>query len=309
MKFKKIISFSLTFVMALASTTVAFAGTNNTGKETASMTDLKIDVNTKNMKIDPITSLSGSDNKTILHTNLANNAIKNSLLDSTATTTNTAPIAQLKNSVTNPESVTPLSYMTTDTQVLWLWSYNGQNFSYDPDGDAITNVEVGGIPSSAISSVTDQNGNMIGFATKFSTAGNYTMTFRCQDEHGLWSNTWKTSFTVVSAPIFIIPSSCSIPSFTGTNSTEFNIKSGTYTLDVYFCPTTDCTVGVDLLNAIPGGKHQVIATKELTLTGGKWNRYALRVSGLSPSQTYLFHFSTSSGTDVPFKAKVYDGNV
>lgn len=60
---------------------------------------------------------------------------------------NQAPVADLRVTVLNPDSMVNGNF-TTETQIAWLWSYNGENFTYDPDGDAITNMSIGGISNS-----------------------------------------------------------------------------------------------------------------------------------------------------------------
>ena len=105
---------------------------------------------------------------------------------------NQKPIAQLKYAIMNPDSLVD-GQITTNTQIAWLWSYNGQNFLVDPDGDQITNMNIDGIPKNSI--VGYLTGN-IGFATKFDVAGQYILRFKCMDEHGLWSDVWSINVPV-----------------------------------------------------------------------------------------------------------------
>lgn len=105
---------------------------------------------------------------------------------------NHKPIAQLKYAIMNPDSLLD-GKITTNTQIAWLWSYNGQNFLVDPDGDKITNMNIDGIPKDSI--VGYLTGN-IGFATKFDVAGQYILRFKCMDEHGLWSDVWSINVPV-----------------------------------------------------------------------------------------------------------------
>ncbi len=46
---------------------------------------------------------------------------------------NHPPIAGLKYLILNSDSLLN-GEITTQTQIAWLWSYNGEDFSYDPDG-------------------------------------------------------------------------------------------------------------------------------------------------------------------------------
>lgn len=50
---------------------------------------------------------------------------------------NQPPIAGLKYLILNSDSLLD-GQITTQTQIAWLWSYNGEDFSYDPDGDEIS---------------------------------------------------------------------------------------------------------------------------------------------------------------------------
>ncbi|WP_166432549.1 carboxypeptidase-like regulatory domain-containing protein [Lacrimispora amygdalina] len=105
---------------------------------------------------------------------------------------NQSPIAELKMVVLNPESMIN-GKLTTQTQIAWLWSYNGQNFTYDPDGDSIADMQVGGISNTDIIGTVTGN---IGFATQFKTAAQYQLTFQVQDSKGAWSNIAKYVFSI-----------------------------------------------------------------------------------------------------------------
>ena len=105
---------------------------------------------------------------------------------------NQPPIAELKMVVLNPESMIN-GKLTTQTQIAWLWSYNGQNFTYDPDGDSIVDMKVGGISNTDIIGTITGN---IGFATQFKTAAQYQLTFQAQDSKGAWSKIAKYVFSI-----------------------------------------------------------------------------------------------------------------
>lgn len=81
---------------------------------------------------------------------------------------NHPPIAGLKYLILNSDSLLD-GQITTQTQIAWLWSYNGEDFSYDPDGDEISH-NLDGISSSDI--VGFLSGD-IGFVTQFSTPAQY----------------------------------------------------------------------------------------------------------------------------------------
>lgn len=112
--------------------------------------------------------------------------------NTTALAENQPPVAALQVAVLNPESMINGKF-TTKTQIAWLWSYNGENFTYDPDGDAIADIRIGGISNNDI--IGTLTGN-IGFATQFSTAGQYQLTFQVQDSQGAWSNIAKYGFSI-----------------------------------------------------------------------------------------------------------------
>lgn len=105
---------------------------------------------------------------------------------------NQPPVAELQVAVLNPESMINGKF-TTETQIAWLWSYNGQDFTYDPDGDSIVDIRIGGISSGDI--IGTLTGN-IGFATQFNTAAQYVLTFQVQDSRGAWSNVAQYAFSI-----------------------------------------------------------------------------------------------------------------
>lgn len=96
---------------------------------------------------------------------------------------NQPPIAGLKYLILNSDSLLD-GLITTQTQIAWLWSYNGEDFSYDPDGDEISH-NLDGISSSDI--VGFLSGD-IGFVTQFSTPAQYIMSYQVEDEYGAKSN-------------------------------------------------------------------------------------------------------------------------
>lgn len=105
---------------------------------------------------------------------------------------NAPPVAALQVVILNPESMVNGNF-TTETQLAWLWAYNGNLFTYDPDGDEIADVKIGGISSDDI--IGTLNGG-IGFATQFSTAAQYILTFQVQDSRGAWSNVAQYAFQI-----------------------------------------------------------------------------------------------------------------
>ena len=105
---------------------------------------------------------------------------------------NQPPVAELRATVLNPDSMIDGNF-TTETQIAWLWSYDGENFTYDPDGDAITNMSIGGISQNDILGTLVGD---IGFVTQFQTAAQYHLTFQVQDSRGAWSNVAKYVFSI-----------------------------------------------------------------------------------------------------------------
>ncbi len=107
-------------------------------------------------------------------------------------TQNNPPVADLKYAILNPDSLID-GNVTTETQIGWLWSYDGQDFTYDPDGDAIVKKNVGGIPNDSIIG-TFNDGS--GFVTQFTTAAQYVMTFQVEDARGALSNVFSIVISV-----------------------------------------------------------------------------------------------------------------
>lgn len=105
---------------------------------------------------------------------------------------NQPPVADLRATVLNPESMIDGNF-TTETQIAWLWSYDGEDFTYDPDGDEIINRSIGGITQNDILGTLVGG---IGFVTQFQTAAQYHLTFQVQDARGAWSNVAKYVFNI-----------------------------------------------------------------------------------------------------------------
>lgn len=105
---------------------------------------------------------------------------------------NQPPVADLRATVLNPDSMIDGNF-TTETQIAWLWSYNGEDFTYDPDGDEITNRSIGGISQNDILGTLVGG---IGFVTQFQTAAQYHLTFQVQDSNGAWSNVARYVFGI-----------------------------------------------------------------------------------------------------------------
>ncbi|WP_101697895.1 hypothetical protein [Clostridium minihomine] len=109
-----------------------------------------------------------------------------------STQTNTPPIADLKYLILNEESLYN-GKVTKETQIAWLYAYGEDAFTYDPDGDDIINMTIGGLPENTIIKEIDG----MGFITQFSSPGIYTMTFQVEDEHGGLSNIVSFNIEVV----------------------------------------------------------------------------------------------------------------
>lgn len=99
---------------------------------------------------------------------------------------NTAPVAGLTNRAANPETMLN-GKLTTDTIVYWLW-YDGEtHYSYDPDGDEITNYLIGGVNSYILGNVT-LNDEVVGFATQITKSAEHDLYFQVVDSNGAYSN-------------------------------------------------------------------------------------------------------------------------
>lgn len=107
------------------------------------------------------------------------------------TADNQQPVAELRAVILNPESVVDGSY-TTETQIAWLWSYNGVDFTYDPDGDELIERTIGGIEQSDIIGTVGD----IGFVTQFQTPAQYILYFQVKDSKGALSNLASYSFKI-----------------------------------------------------------------------------------------------------------------
>lgn len=159
----------------------------------------KVSVSTRDVQSFSVSEIQTSfSNSQILEDNIfefVGNEIKKTVINQSIATLaeNQPPVAELQVVVLNPESMINGNF-TTDTQLAWLWSYNGNNFTYDPDGDGIADMKIGGISSSDIIGTVGE----IGFVTQFQQAGQYVLTFQVQDTNGAWSNIAQYSFTIES---------------------------------------------------------------------------------------------------------------
>ncbi len=210
MNFKRCLSLFLICVTFCCFLNVS-ASSTNTNLGTKRIEDLRIVAPNVKVDTESVVSKDVKGDKTIIHTKGINSISSNRSKYMVAQDTgeNHAPIADLRYVILNPDTLTPEGYPTTATQIAWLWYYNGTSFTYDLDGDAIVDMRVGGIPSSSIISyATDDTGNAIGFVTQIPTSGQYTMTFMCQDEHGLWSNILSVPFYINRAPMIAKAIAC-----------------------------------------------------------------------------------------------------
>jgi hypothetical protein len=151
---------------------------------------------------------------------------------------NTPPVAGLEYAILNPETLKN-GEITTDTQIAWLWSYNGQDYSYDPDGDPITGYYFGGIPAGyVLGELVDNSGNAFGFVTQCSDAGHYDLQFQVADSRGAFSDIVVYSFDVVNVEDYI--------SFTGTFSSQNDVQTHNVTIDFSKTPSVAvCLVRTD----------------------------------------------------------------
>lgn len=187
---KRIFSMLLCIAMLFSMSTVAFAVDNPT-----SAIDL-----TQSESLEPITGATLRQYPSTLSLTsdmVAANGIEQTISNNgiALLAENQAPVAALYTVVLNPESMVNGNF-TTETQLAWLWSYNGVNYTYDPDGDLIADMRIGGISNSdIIGTITGD----IGFATQFQAAGQYVLTFQVQDTNGAWSNVAQYAFIIESA--------------------------------------------------------------------------------------------------------------
>lgn len=108
------------------------------------------------------------------------------------TPVNAPPIADLAYLVLNEESLKD-GQITKDTQIAWLYSFDGIDYTYDPDGDAITGMYVGGLPEGSI--IGELPG--MGFVTQMPAPGTYTLLYQVEDERGALSNILSFDIQVV----------------------------------------------------------------------------------------------------------------
>lgn len=144
---------------------------------------------------------------------------------------NSAPIAGLTYAVANPESLVNGKF-TTDTIVYWLWNDGTTAYTYDPDGDPITNIFIDGIYDYILGNVTI-NDEVVGFATKITVPAEHELFFQVTDSNENYSNIVYYNFDVESADGNTRPICNIIPSNTQpyTNTPVFFDWSTSYDND------------------------------------------------------------------------------
>ncbi|URZ18186.1 hypothetical protein [Clostridium felsineum] len=201
MAFKKIMSLSLSVCLMLATTTSVVFAKNNVENKTA-----KVSTSKKLVKLKPINlkksnlsikkcSPKVKDNKIVVDPGYFNTKQKLGVLKDAAT--NNPPVAGLEPYILNQDSLDANGNLTTNSLIAWVWSNNGQNYTYDPDGDAIIDMEVGGIPNGSIIGYLNDGTKNYGFVTKITTVGEYNLTFQCEDSKNAWSNVAQYTFDIV----------------------------------------------------------------------------------------------------------------
>lgn len=175
------------YKLSKVSTSTASFELNSSDKSTISdQIEAEISLNTITEGIVRQITERSNKSKSVFSTN-AN--IKNQTTTESVTE-NTAPIAGLEYAIINPETLRD-GQITTKTQIAWLWSYDGQNFTYDPGGDSL-NWDISGVPKGYI--IGEYND---GFVTQISCDGQYTMSFYVADEHGALSNVVTYNLNII----------------------------------------------------------------------------------------------------------------
>lgn len=127
------------------------------------------------------------------------NGISEESVDGISTYSNSAPVAGLKPMLANSDSITPDGKATTDTIMYWLWNDGEYLYTYDPDGDEITDRVISGVYESIenyVLGTVSAGGEVIGFATKFTSAAQYTFEFYVKDSYGNKSNTVRYNIEI-----------------------------------------------------------------------------------------------------------------
>lgn len=105
---------------------------------------------------------------------------------------NQAPIADIQSLILNEESLIN-GQISTETQIAWLWSYDGYDFCYDPDGDPIEHY----VDGNAAPYILGMLSGDIGFVTQFTVPGTYILYYYCVDSIGAYSNVQGFQIVVV----------------------------------------------------------------------------------------------------------------
>lgn len=127
------------------------------------------------------------------------NGISEESVDGISTYSNSAPVAGLRAILANSDSITPEGKATTDTIMYWLWNDGEYLYTYDPDGDEITDRVISGVYESIenyVLGTVSAGGEVIGFATRFTSAAQYTFEYYVKDSYGNKSNTVRYNMEI-----------------------------------------------------------------------------------------------------------------
>lgn len=199
-----------------------------------------------------------------------------------STYSNSSPIAGLTVMVANPESIVD-GNATTDTILYWLWNDGETIYTYDPDGDEITNYVVGGIYEYVTGTVS-LGGEAVGFATQITEAGPHNLEFYVVDSYGNKSNIVKASIVIEPAdgnkrPICSLKASVG-PYYVNSNvifdwSDSYDEDNGDYITAVRVRIYTD--EGYELVTS--NSKYYVTANDSgITLTFSEKGNYTVGIS-------------------------------
>lgn len=191
MKFNRVLPKILVATMMLSMSTSVFASTNTSSIDKNPQIDTNgiIDVIVDNEKL--------LDGDLVIDTNKSKLVGEISDIQSISTigAENVAPIAGLQIFVLNPESMQNNQF-TTETMFFLAWTWNGVDYTYDPDGDAFE-MYLAGTTNAVTQRLTDSNGAYDGIAVQFINSGNYTIQFFAVDTNNNASNSIYQSFNII----------------------------------------------------------------------------------------------------------------
>ncbi len=203
-RFTSVAGVILVSVLVFSSTAFAASGApnagvvlNGTAPGISNGLDNKFNIDVKDLKVDSTNMGTKTGNKVYFQAK-PKSGTGSKLVTPMHVGENHQPVAELACITLAGESASGL--YTQNTIIGCLWAYfDGStlvNLCSDPDGDQIMQYEFSGLPDGSYMGTVTSNGVVVGIAVQLAQPGSYTLNFRCEDQHGLWSANFRQPLSI-----------------------------------------------------------------------------------------------------------------